>query len=146
MTAGTFTLYDQCAELLMDGTIDLDTHTFNIALFDSGYTPSAAHTTYASISADEVANGNGYTTGGEALASVTWAETGGVGKFDSDDKVWTAVGTLTARFAVVYDTTGGYLLGYMLLDDTPADVSATDADFTVGPNASNGWFDHTVNP
>lgn len=150
MAAGTFTLYDSVAEFIADGTIDLDTHTFKIALLDSGYTPNQSHDELADVSADEIANGSGYTTGGGTLAGVTWAQTGGVAKFDSDDFVWTASGgPITARYAVIYDDTsaGDKLVGYVLLDTTPSDLTATDGNtFTVGPHASNGWFRLTVNP
>ena len=149
MAAGTFTLYDTVAELLGDGTIDLDTNTFKLMLATSSYTPSAAHDEYADVSGAEVANGNGYTTGGQALTTVTWSQTSGVATFDSDDVVWTASGgSITARYAVLYDdtSTGDKLIGYVLLDTTPADVTATDGNtLTIAPSA-NGWFQQTVNP
>jgi hypothetical protein len=148
MTAGTFTLYDGVSEYIGDGTIDLDSDSFKIALLGSGYTPSGAHDVYSDVSANEIENGNGYTTGGAALANVTWTRSTNVTKFDSDDQVWTASGgSITARYAVIYDTTASSkLIGYMLLDTTPADVTATDGNtLTVGPNATNGWFKQTVN-
>ncbi|MFP1634077.1 hypothetical protein ACLB6G_20295 [Zhengella sp. ZM62] len=149
MAAGTFTLYDHVAEIIGDGSIDLDNDTFKIALVTSSYTPSAAHTTWSQVSSNEVADGNGYTTGGASLASVTWAQTSGAAKFDSNDQVWTASGgSIAARYAVIYDDTSAtdLLLGYLLLDTTPADLTATDGNtLTVGPDASNGWFTLTVN-
>lgn len=150
MAAGTFTLYDSVAELIADGTIDLDTHAFKMALLDSGYTPSQAHDEWADVSGDELANGSGYTTGGETLTGITWGQTSGVATFDSDPVVWNASGgPIAARYAVIYDDTasGDKLLGYMLLDTAPADVTATDGNsLTVGPHASNGWFQLEVNP
>lgn len=150
MPAGTFTLYNSFAELIADGTIDLDTHTFKIALLTSSYTPSAAHDEWADVSGSEVAGSFGYTTGGAALTGVTWGQTGGVATFTSSNQVWTASGgDITARYGVIYDdtSTGDKLLGYYLLDNTPADVTATDGNtLTVGPNATNGWFQLTVNP
>lgn len=146
MAAGTFTLYDGVAAYIGDGTIDLNTDTFNITLHTSTYTPSAAHDDYADLT-NELATANGYTNGGATLASVTYAQTSGVAKWDSDDQVWTASGgSIAARYAVVRDTTADKLIGYLLLDSTPADVTATDGNtLTVGPNASNGWFQLTVN-
>lgn len=150
MPAGTFTLYNSVAEWIADGTIDLDTHSFKIALLDSGYTPSGAHDEYADVSGDEIANGNGYTTGGGTLASVTWTRSSGVATFDSADFVWTASGgSIVARYAVIYDDTvsGDPLIGYVLLDTAPADLTATSGNtMTVGPHAANGWFQLTVNP
>lgn len=150
MAVGKFTLYNSVAELIGDGTIDLDTHTFNIALLTSAYTPDAAHDEWADVSGSEVANGNGYTTGGAALTGVTWSQTGGVATFSSSNQVWTASGgSIVARYAVIYDAdaTNDKLLGYYLLDTTPANVTATDGNnFTVGPEVGQGWFKQTVNP
>lgn len=148
MAAGTFTFYDSFAELIGDGTIDLDSHTFKMLLTTSSYTPSGAHDELADIT-NQVANGSGYTTGGETLSGVTWGQTGGVSTFDSDPVVWTASGgTITARYAVLYDdtATNGKLVGYFVLDSAPADVAVTDGNtLTVSPHASNGWFQLTVN-
>ena len=149
MAAGTFTLNDSVAELIADGTIDLDTDTFKLQLHTSSYTPSAAHDELADLT-NEHANGNGYTTGGATLASVTWNRASGVATFDSADVVWTASGgSIVARYAVLYDDTssGKKLIGYMLLDATPGNVTATTGNtLTVAPHASAGWFQLTVNP
>lgn len=146
MAAGTFTLYDGVAEYLGDGTIDLDGHTFKITLHTSSYTPSGSHDAYANLT-NELSTANGYTNGGATLANVTWTRSSGVAKFTSDNQVWTASGgSITARRAVIRDTTADKLLGYMLLDATPADLTATDGNtLTVGPHASNGWFQQSVN-
>jgi len=149
MAAGTFTLYDSVAELIADGTIDLDNDTFKITLHAASYTPAAGHDEYADLT-NELATANGYTNGGATLANVTWSQTGGVATFDSDAQVWTASGgPITARRAVIRDTTATNekLIGHFLLDSAPADVTATDGNtFTVGPDALNGWFQLTVNP
>lgn len=149
MAAGTFTLYDSVAELIADGTIDLDGDTFKLALLTSSYTPSQAHDEYADLT-NEHANGNGYTTGGATLGSVTWNRASGVATFDSADVVWTASGgSIVARYAVLYDDTssGKKLIGHMLLDAAPANVTATAGNtLTVAPHASQGWFQLTVNP
>lgn len=130
MAAGAFTFYNQFAELVADGTHDLDADGFKLALFTSSHTPAASDTTFSSLT--NQVSGNGYTAGGEALASVTWAQTSGVAKFDAADVVYTASGgSITARYAVLYNTTvagAGDLIGYFLLDATPADVTATDGN------------------
>ena len=142
MAAATFTLFDSFTEYMGDGTIDLDTHTFNMTLHTSTYTPSAsADLLYADLS-DELSTANGYTSGGQAMTSVTWGQTGGVATFDSDPVQWTASGAgMTARYAVIRSTNGsGPLVGWILLESAPADVTATAGNtFTVTPNAS-GWF------
>lgn len=149
MAAGTFTLYNSFAELVADGTIDLDTDTFKCMLVSSAYTPSLAHDEKADVT-NELATANGYTAGGATLGSVTWGQVGGVSTFDSADVSWTpSGGAITARYAVLYDdtATNDKLVGYMLLDAAPADVSRSSPDlFTITPHASQGWFQLTVNP
>lgn len=146
---GTFILYDSVAELIADGTIDLDNDTFKIVLVTSSYTFSAAHDEYSDLTG-EVSNANGYTTGGGTLTGVTWTRSNGVATFDSDNYVWTATGAgITARRAVIVDDTssGKKLIGTYLLDSAPADMTATAGNtFTCGPHASQGWFQLTVNP
>jgi len=47
---------------------------------------------------------------------------------DPADMVWTASGgSITARFAVLYENAGDVVC-YCLLDSTPADVTATDGN------------------
>jgi len=149
MAAGTLTLYNTVAEWIADGTIDLDTHAFKLALLASGYTPSAAHDLYADLT-NELSTANGYTSGGASLASITWGQVGGVSVFDSADVVWTASGgSIVARYGVLYDDTaaGKPLIGYFLLDAAPANVTATTGNtLTVAPHATLGWFALTVNP
>lgn len=146
MAAGTFTLYNGMAKYLGDGTVDLDSHTFKITLHTSAYTPSGAHDSYTDLT-NELSTANGYTNGGATLTTVSLTAASGVSKWTSDNQVWTASGgSITARYAVIRDTTANKLIGYLLLDSTPADVTATDGNtFTVGPNATEGWFIQSVN-
>lgn len=134
MAAGTWTFTNAGRKYLLDGTFDLDSDTFKMALFQSTSNIGASSTTYAGLT-NEVANGNGYTTGGKSL-SMTVSGTTTV-TVDCDDQTWTASGgSLTARFAVIYEV-GGNVLCYCLLDSTPADVTATDGNtLTVQINAS----------
>lgn len=149
MPAGQFLLYHSYAELVADGTIDLDTHTFSAVLLDSGYTPSLAHDEYADISADELATANGYTAGGQVLTGVTWAQVSGVATFNSTPPEWTpSVGAIVARYLAIKDdtATNDKLVGYMPLDGTGIDVSRSSPNtFKVNPGAQ-GWFTHKVNP
>lgn len=72
---------------------------------------------------NEVANGNGYTTGGVSVGSGTYVNSSGLQTFDVNDASWTASGAgITARYAVLY-TTGGtqQAVAYCVLDGTPAD-------------------------
>ena len=75
-------------------------------------------------------------TGGESI-TLTLAGTTTVTVDIATDPVWTASGgSIVARFAVIYEVSGNVLC-YCLLDDTPADVTATDTNtLTVAANAS----------
>jgi hypothetical protein len=96
-------IYNNFIDHLGEKLYDMPNDTFMMALLDDGHTPSAAHVDYADISGDELSNGNGYTTGGATLSSVTWTETGGVATFDAADVQW-AGANFTSRYGVIYNT------------------------------------------
>jgi len=137
MTANAWVYYDSFKAELLDEGHQLATDTIKVALFTSSYSPNVAtDTTYAGLT-NEVANANGYTTGGVTCASTTTGN-----NFDIADAQWTATGgSIAGRYAVIYNSTTGGLIGYSLLDNTPADVTATDTNtFTVAPPV-DGVFD-----
>lgn len=150
MPAGNFTVYTAANENIHKGLIDLDTDNFNCFLATSSYTPDAnTHDTYSDVSANEVANGSGYTTGGITISPLTVTKSGAVVTVDSaTNPSWTASGTITAKYAVVSKRAGGsltgtdLLLGYVDLETGGGSVSATNAAFTVTWNAS-GLFTST---
>lgn len=142
--AGRWKLYDLAKKRIGDGTFDLDTNTFKVALFLS---TSNANTLANTISVlgditNQHANANGYTTGGVTVAA-TWVQSGGTTTFDTADAAWTAAGgPITARYAVLYGsgTLNGLVnpvLAVCLLDTAPADATAADGNpFTVQMNPS----------
>jgi hypothetical protein len=135
MAAGTWTFPNGARTNLLNGTFDLDTDSFKMALFLSTSNIGAATTTYAGVT-NEHANANGYTTGGIAI-TLTLAGTTTVTVDISTDPVWTASGgSITARFAGIYEVSGNVLC-YALLDNAPADVTATAGNtLTVAAHAS----------
>lgn len=152
MASGVFTLYRaNLDDLRMQ---DLVGATIKVALITSAYTPNAAnngHSLWADVSANEIANGNGYTTGGATLANgvVNLVTNGHM--YASDNPSWTASGSgIPAwRYAVMYvsGTLWGKtnpLVGYFLGDATPADVPVTTAGNPLAINVNvSGWFDIT---
>ena len=136
MAAGAWTFPNGARTDLLNGTFDLDTDTFLMALFLSTSNIGAASTTYAGLT-NEHANANGYTTGGVSMGPLTLAGTTTVTVDDPADVVWTASGgSIVARFAVIYES-GGNILCYCSLDSTPADVTVTTGNtLTVALNAS----------
>jgi hypothetical protein len=113
--------------------IDFDSDTIKVALLSSSYTPNQdTHDYFDDVSSFEV-SGTGYTAGGETLAnkSVTYTGATNVTKFDADDVSWTS-STITARYAVVYDSTGtastSALIGYV---DFGSDQSSSSGTFSI---------------
>lgn len=113
--------------------IDFDSDTIKVALLSSSYTPNQdTHDYFDDVSAYEV-SGTGYTAGGATLAnkSVTYTSGTNVTKFDADDVSWTS-STITARYAVIYDSTGtagtSALIGYV---DFGSDQSSSSGTFSI---------------
>ena len=146
MPAGKWKVYEAAKEYIGDGTIDLDSATFKMALFQS--TSNCDTLSGSDELADltnQVANASGYTTGGVTLTGVTWSNASGTMTFDCDNAVWTASGgSIVARFAVIYRSGAAgspsvtdALLCVCLLDTSPANVTATDGNtLTIAINAS----------
>ncbi len=135
MAAGAWVATNTGRTSLLNGTFDIDTDTWLMALFLSTSNIGLTSTTYAALT-NQHANANGYTTGGKSIA-LTLTGTTTVTVDITTDPVWTATGgSITARFAVIYES-GGNVLCYCLLDSTPADVTATDGNtFTVAAHTS----------
>jgi hypothetical protein len=122
------------------GVINLATDTIRLALVASTYTPDLdTDTVWADVSANEVADGNGYATGGTALTGQTLTRADWLTTFDANDVTFTAL-TKTFRYGVLYiddtKTFGGVdivkpLFAYVLFDDTPADVTVAGVDYVV---------------
>lgn len=142
MTANAWQVYDVFMEQLGNELHDMNaTDVIKMALLTSSYTPATTtDVTFAVIDAAEVAGSYGYTTGGDTVAA-TWDAASGTLTFDVANNIWTASGgSITARYAVLYNSSAGGtndLIAYCLLDNTPADVTATDGNtLTVTIHAS----------
>ena len=115
---------------------------FKMALFNTQ--PNLGVGSYTSLSG-EVANGNGYTTGGNSAALTSWSQSGGVAKLIlANPSTWTASGGSIGpfRYAVLYDTTPTSplkpLIGWY---DYGAAVTLTAGEqFQVAFDATNGVF------
>ena len=148
MAADAMVVYDDFKIYLGDGTVDMDGDTFKQGLYLS--TSNAGTRGLATgVKADltnEHAGANGYTQGGQTLASVTWTEpTPGTAQFDAADfaPYDSAVGgSIIARFMVTYDDTpvspAKPLVGFVLMDNSPADVTVTDTNDLNYTFAANG--------
>lgn len=125
----TFVLVHEAMFNIGSGAIDLDSHTFKAVL--SNVAPVQA-TSDELADITQIANGNGYTTGGVTLSGVTWSESGagtGIWIFTCSDFSWTASGgsIATFQYVVIYSdtSTGDKLLGYF---DYGAAVNITNGN------------------
>ena len=104
-------------------------HDYRVSLHTSAAVGLDADlTTYTGISG-EVANGNGYVTGGKALANRVAQLFGTTAVIDWDDLVWAAA-TFTARYAVIYNNTvaGKNVIAIL---DFGVDKTASNGNFTL---------------
>ena len=113
-------------EELLGGIHDLDTDVLKIALFTSSASLDATTTVYSSV--NEVANGNGYTTGGETLAGATITSSGTTAFVDFTDVTWSNA-TITAAGALIYNSSQSDKAIAVL--SFGGDKTSTDGDFTV---------------
>lgn len=131
--AVTAFMYGLFPKSVWNKEVDLDSDAIKVMLCTSAYTPNQDTHQYKTSVTNEV-TGTGYTAGGATLGSTVVAYTAGTNtlNFDAADTVW-ATSTITARYAVVYDSTPGSdatrpLICYI---DFGADVISTGGNFTI---------------
>lgn len=120
--------------------VDWATDTIKVALCTSSFTPNQDTQDFYDDLSNEVANGNGYTTGGATLGtkSVNYDASTNVMSLRAAASTWSAA-TFTCRYAVVYKDTGSAatspLLGYT---DFGGDEQVTSGTFTITWDATDG--------
>lgn len=120
-------------------TTDGETVVDNEVTFEEYGGELADNEFFNDVSGNELADGDGYTAGGKALSGKVISALSNdpaVTMFDMADVTWSDLNK-TIRLAWIYvagDTPGSndYTLGYMLLDDTPGDVTVSGVNFTIG--------------
>lgn len=105
-------MFDQAVEDIHHGDHDFSSDTFNIAL--SNTAPSASGDAVIG-DITQIANGNGYTTGGQALTVTSATQTGGTLTFvTTSDLTWTGgpspMGTF--QYYILYSATNNKLIGW----------------------------------
>lgn len=137
--------YNQFLLQLGNGTLDLDSHSFKAALMSPSFAFNAANAVWADVSSTEITAGNGYTSGGKVLTSVTYTQSSGVATFDFADPEWLAAGgsISNAAYMVIYDDTvaGDPLMFALNLGSTLTAVNGArlvvqlppTGFFTIGP-------------
>lgn len=140
------TIFHNILTEALKGNLDFDGDTIKVVLVTDSYTPDADDTQYSDVSANEVANGNGYTTGGYTVAlTVTDDDANDRVVIDSADPTWTASGGSIGpfRYAIWYDDTHGSDLLLYCFDFGSNQTANDGATITVTVSA-NGLF--RINP
>jgi hypothetical protein len=131
----SFTKFYSFVEALAEKTHNLGSDTLKVVLTNSA--PAAANTVLADIT--QIANGNGYTTGGTAATISSSAQTSGTYKLVLADVTFTASGSMGPfRYAVLYNdtATSDELIGWW--DYGSSITLAASETFTVDFDATNG--------
>lgn len=102
-SASPGTIYQRFMANLLNKVCDLAGDTIRLALLTDSYTIDATHNVWGDVSANEVANGNGYTTGGVALSGKAVTQ-GSPTKWDATDALFSGL-TKAFRYGVLYDDT-----------------------------------------
>ena len=144
--AVTIKMYSNFPHSLLKGACDdfEGETTLKCLLCTSTYTPSQDnHDFHDDVTNEHAASGN-YSTGGEIMTTTEVTISGRVTSFDAANTAW-ASSTITARYAVIYDYTGGAsgtnaLVGYV---DFGEDKTSENGTFQLTWNAS-GIFTFTV--
>ena len=141
MARNDWVTFEEFSKDLANGVHDLGDDTLTVALITNAATePIAACATprWADFSANEVADGNGYTSPGEELSGTSIAEAAGVATLDDSGNVtWSqnASGFTNAYWAILYNSEAenDEAIGYL---DMGGPVSLVDGDVSITWNAS----------
>jgi hypothetical protein len=135
-----FNKFNSFIEGVFEGEHNFATHAFKVVLTNSA--PIATNSVLANIT--QIANGNGYTTGGTATTISASSQTSGTYKAVASDVVFTATGAMGPfRYAVLYNDThaSDALVGWW--DYGSAVTLATGETFTVDFDPTNGVIQAT---
>ena len=119
---------------LLDGAMSFKQtggDTYKLALYSSTATLNSSTTNYPGDSTGgQVGNTGQYTQGGGALVNLGTSITAGVARCDFADRSFTGV-TLTARGALIYNTSSDTTNASVCVLDFGADKTATSGTFTI---------------
>lgn len=142
MAVGKFTVLDISMRKIGAAEIDLDSTTFKVALTASAqalaanFVGASGNALYGDLTAE--VTGAGYTAGGADLENSTWTRSGAVVTMNADPTQWTSLNT-TFKYAVVYETVSGAILGFFDVDDgDPVGRVVSNSDFII--NWTSGLF------
>lgn len=119
--------------------IDYLSDTVKGMLSTSSYTPAQSHTIKSDVT-NEVANGNGYTTGGVTLGSKTVGLSSLTYSYDAADLAWTSCTFSTAVCSIYDDTVGTPVKPLIQYIDFGGTQTLAGGNLTIVLNASGLFF------
>lgn len=133
-TQGPFTWFNRGKLKYANGVINLESHTLKAALLSevqamsAGFVGASGDCRYSDLT-NQIANGNGYTTGGVALTNVAISLSGSNAKFTADPIQWTFTVAKQTKWVAIYSDTAANkdLLCF-------ADFDTDGASNFIGPN------------
>lgn len=118
---GPWQLTDSFRTKLVDEGLRPGSATWKLALFQSTSNLSTASTTYAGVT-NQVANANGYVTGGISVTLTRAGTTTVTVSFTTVPQFSASGGSIVARWVALYEASDD-VAAFALLNDTPADVT-----------------------
>jgi len=151
LAAGTFTVYSNAALGMSDGSFDLASDTYIMALLSNSYTPAPnTDTHWSDVSTYELTTGSGYTAGGVVLTGVTNTLSTATVTFTCTGPTW-ATFSATFAYMVIVRRAGGsvsssdLLLAYCAAVSGGGTVTGGGGTLTITPSGS-GIFQITHSP
>lgn len=132
--AVTAKMFGQALKSALEKKIDWVNDTIKVSLHTSSFVPDQDTMVYQSSLTNECAATGNYATGGATLATKALTYTAGTNviMLDADDVQW-ANSTITAAFAVIYDSTPGSAAANPLIAwvDFGGNQSSSSGNFTI---------------
>ena len=143
MAATPWKVYNKAKRYLMDGTLDINSAAWRMALFTSASNAASLTISAYTQITNEVAEGNGYSSSGKALPGVVWSTGASAGemKFTHSPFFWSANAgdILNAKHAVIFDPATGKTLCTSQLSGAQFTVTAGNR-LTITPATTGVFF------
>ena len=102
--AQAYNKFNAWVQNVQNGGVAMATDALKVML--SNTAPVATNSLYGDISGNELASGNGYTTGGASVTVTANTQTGGTYTLAANQVQWTASANMGPfRYSVIYDST-----------------------------------------
>lgn len=133
-----FQKFNTFVDTLCKGGVNLNADTIKVMLTNTA--PVATNSKYSDISGTELANGNGYTTGGATVTGVSLTNSSGTESLAVGSTTFTsATGTMGPfRYVVYYDSsaTNAPLIGFYDYGSSVSLNGAAGETFVIQPGSS----------